>query len=174
MAKTKEEKKEIIKELTDYFKEKKSLVFIDFKGLDADNLFKMRNELKDNGCLLKVIKRTLCALVFESSGAKEIKEKLNKMEGQIALVFGFQDEITALKIIHKFSQNNENIKILGGVFADSFAEQSKVIEMAQLPSREELLGKLVAVFNSPCYGFVNALKGNLRNFVFLLSKRSTQ
>jgi large subunit ribosomal protein L10 len=174
MAKTKEEKKEIIKELTDYFKEKKSVVFIDFKGLDADNLFKMRNELKDNGCLLKVIKRTLCVLVLESLGAEEIKEELNKMEGQIALVFGFQDEITASKIVHKFSQGNENIKILGGVFADSFAEQSKVVEMAQLPSREELLAKLVAVFNSPCYGFVNALKGNLRNFVFLLSKRSTQ
>ncbi len=174
MAKNKEEKKEIVKELTDAFEQKQSVVFIDFKGSKAEDLFEMRNQLKDNGCLLKVTKKTLLGLVLESLGAKEIGNELTKMEGQIAIVFGFGDEITASKIVHRFAKGNENIKILGGVFGDNFAVQQQVVEMAELPSREELLAKLVAIFNSPCYGFVNALKGNLRNFVFLLSKRSTQ
>lgn len=174
MAKTKEEKKKIIEELKDCFQRKQSVVFVDFKGLNADNLFKMRNQLKDNGCLLKVIKKTLFDLVLESFKAKEIKEEVDKMEGQIALIFGFEDEITASKIVHKFAKDSEHLKILGGIFSDDFIEESKVVEMAQLPSREELLARFVAVINAPRYGFVNALKGNLRNFVFLLSQRSSQ
>jgi len=173
MAKTKLQKKEIIQDLEKSLTNQKAVVFIDFQGLDAKSLFELRNTLKDAGCLLKVAKKTLLGLAFDFLKLSEIKEKVNNMKGELALVFGLNDEIIPAKIVYEFSQKNENLKILGGMVKDKdydFLTIEKVVSLALLPSKQELYARLLSTLNAPRANFVNVLKSNLRNFVCVLSK----
>jgi len=183
MPKTKIQKKEIIEDLKQNLTNQKAVVFVNFQGLGAKALSELRDKLKEADCLLKVTKKTLLGLVFESLGIFSLKEKISlkekvkNMEGELALVFGFKDEIRPAKIIHQFSRENENLKILGGVAKNQkykFLTVQEVIDLALLPSKEEVFARLVGVLNAPIANFANVLKGNLRNFVFVLSQKVKQ
>ena len=177
MPKTKIQKKEIIEDLKQNLTNQKAVVFVDFQGLGAKALSELRDKLKEADCLLKVTKKTLLGLVFESSGDSSLKEKVKNIEGELALVFGFKDEIRPAKIIHQFSKENENLKILGGLIKNEeykFLTIQEVIDLALLPSKEEVFARLVGVLNAPIANFANVLKGNLRNFVFVLSQKVNQ
>ncbi len=166
MAQTKEEKKKILQELVENIDKQKSMVFVAYEGLKASDMFKLRSVLKDAGCKILVIKKTLLNLALKE---KKIDLNTKDLTGQIALVFGFEDEISAAKLSYKFSKENESLKILGGFFEDKVIDIENVISLAQIPSRQELLAKVVYLFSSPVSGFVNALQGNLRNLVYVLS-----
>lgn len=173
MAKTKLQKKEIIKELEENLKNKKAVVFVDFQGLNAQDLFELRNNLKDAGCFLKVTKKTLLSLVFDSLKLSDIKKEVNDMKGELALIFGLEDEIVPAKLIHQFSEKNDNLKILGGMVKNAnydFLTVEQVISLALLPSKQELYAKLLSTLNAPVSNFANTLKANLRNFVYVLNK----
>jgi len=115
MAKTKVQKKQIIEDLKQNLTNQKAIVFVDFQGLNARTLSELRNKLKESDCFLKVVKKTLLGLAFESLGDSSLKEEAKIMQGELALVFGFKDEIMPAKIIYQFSLENENLKILGGL-----------------------------------------------------------
>jgi len=170
MAKTKEEKKKIIEELEEYLEKQKAIVFVGFKGLKVKESFDLRNRLKSSDCLLKVVKKTLMKIAFKNK-KMELPENL---EGEVALVFGFRDEISPFKIAHKFSLENENFKILGGYFDGAFVSKEKVEELAKIPSREELLANVVANIASPLRGFVYVLQSNLKGLITVLARAKTQ
>lgn len=173
MAKTKLQKKEIIQNLEKSLTDQKSVVFVDFQGLNAQDIFELRNTLKDAKCFLKVTKKTLLGLVFDSLKLSEIKNQVNNMKGELALVFGSNDEIVPAKIVYEFSEKNESLKILGGMVKNKdydFLTVEKVISLALLPSKQELYAKLLSTLNAPTADFVNVLKSNLRNFICVLNK----
>lgn len=177
MAKTKVQKKQIIEDLKQNLTNQKAIVFVDFQGLNAKTLSELRNKLKESDCFLKVVKKTLLGLAFESLGDSSLKEEAKNMQGELALVFGFKDEIMPAKIIYRFSLENENLKILGGLVKNEeykFLTVQEVIDLALLPSREEVFARLIGTLNAPITDFVSALKGNLRNFVFILSQKVKQ
>ena len=89
-------------------------------------------------------------------------------EKEVGVAFGIEDEVAPARIIQQFSKDHEALQAFGGVLENSFVGQEKVIELSKLPSREELLAKVVATMNAPVTGFVNALAGNLRNLVYVL------
>lgn len=173
MAKTKLQKKEIIQDLEKSLTDQKAVVFVDFQGLNAQSLFELRDALKDVGCFLKVTKKTLLGLVFDSLKLSDIKKEVNDMKGELALVFGLNDEIVPAKVVYEFSKKNESLKILGGILKNKnydFLTVEEVLNLASLPSKQELYAKLLSTLNAPTANFVNVLKGNLRNFVCVLSK----
>jgi len=177
MAKTKLQKKQIIEDLKQNLINQKAVVFVDFQGLDAKTLSELRNKLKEADCLLKVAKKTLVGLVFESLKEPSLKKEVRNMQGELALVFGFKDEIMPAKIIYQFSQENENLKILGGIIKNQeykFLTVQEVVDLALLPSREEIFARLIGILDAPITNFVNVLKGNLRNFIFILSQKVKQ
>ena len=73
------------------------------------------------------------------------------------------------KILEQFSKTNGAVKIIGGVIERKFITAAEVIALAKLPSKQELLAKLVGTINAPISGFVNVLAGNLRGFVQVLN-----
>lgn len=177
MAKTKLQKKEIIEDLKQNLIDQKAVVFVDFQGLGAKALSELRNSLKEADCFLKVTKKTLLGLVFESLKEPSLKEEVDNMQGELALVFGLKDEIIPSKIIYQFSRENENLKILGGLIKNKeykFLTIQEIIDLALLPSREEIFARLIGTLNAPVTNFVGALKGNLRNFVFILKEKVKQ
>ena len=119
---------------------------------------------------MMVTKKSLLKKVLNSMGKKEIAEKIDEIKGQLALVFGFEDEIAPSRICYEAGKENENIKILGGVLDDEYQEKEQIMVLAQLPSKQVLLGRLVGSLAAPVSGFVHALKGNLNNLVYVLSE----
>ena len=166
MAKTKEQKEKTFKELKENVSKQKSMVFIDFSGLKVEDMFELRKKLRKNDAHLKVAKKTLIQLALEKSG---FKTDIKKIKGEIALVFGYKDEISPVKTIYQFSKVNPNLKILGGFFENNFKGAEEFIALAQLPSKEELLTRLVGSMSAPVSNFVRVLEANLKGLVYVLS-----
>jgi len=172
MSLTKAQKEKIVEDLTDDLKQQKSVVFVAIGGLKVKDLSGLRRKLKEIGGKLKVVKKTLMKIAFEKMGLK-LPENLI---GEIALVSAFENEILPIKSVHQFSKENENLKILSGIFEGKLLEKEKIIEIAELPTKEELLARLVRSVSAPISGLVNVLQSNLRGLVYILStiKRNEQ
>jgi large subunit ribosomal protein L10 len=162
---TKDQKKKIVKDLTEKIKTGKVMIFSDFTGTTVGGMKELRDELRKTGATYKVTKKKLIDLAFKDAG---IEADSIGLEGQIGLAIGQEDEVSAAKVLGQFSKKNKNFKILRGVLDNKIISDKEVIALASLPSREELLARFVGSINAPVSGFVNVLAGNLRNFVGVL------
>jgi large subunit ribosomal protein L10 len=160
------QKEEIIKDLSDKIKSSKSVVVSDFKGLSVKDLTNLRKELRENGVDFKVTKKTLIKIALKDAG---IEMDVKSIDGQIALAMSQVDEVAAPKIIAKMAKTNENLKIKGGLLGSEILSEEQMMALAKLPSKEELLAKLVGTINAPVSGFVNVLAGNIRGLVNALN-----
>jgi len=162
---TRSQKEQLIKKLTEQIKVGKVAVFSDYSGTAVSKMQKLRSELRKGGSTYKVTKKKLIEIAFKNAG---IEVDVKNMEGQIGVAIGKDDEVSAAKILKNFSKENPNFKILKGILEGKMISENEVLALAALPSREELLAKLVGSINAPVSGFVNALAGNLRNLVGVL------
>ena len=169
MALTREQKEKIIEDLKEKTSRQKAIVFTSIEGLKAEELFELRRSLKKENCLLLVVKKTLAEKVF-----KENKINYNREEttGQLALIFGFQDQLSPAKISYKFSQLNKKLKILGGFFENNIVGEKEITELAKIPSREELLARIVGSIKAPMANLANVLQGNIKGLLYILAEKS--
>ena len=167
MAFTKQQKQKIVEELKEKTERQKAIIFVDFTGLKVKDFSLLRKKIKAAGNELKVVKKTLMDIAFKKA---KLTAEPKKMPGEIALVFGYQDIISPAKIAWQFSKDFPSLKILGGFLENDFKEADEIIALAQLPSREELLTKLVGSIAGPISGFVNALEYNIKGLIYLLTK----
>lgn len=148
----------------------KSIVFADIQGLKAKDLVALRRQVKKAQANLKVAKKTLIDLALkETSRTKGKSLKAKEMSGEVAVLFALEDPIKALKSLYEFSKTHENLKFIVGVFDGLLVEKDGLLSLAQLPSKEELLAKLVGSLNSPVSGLLNVFQGNIKGLVFVLS-----
>ena len=157
MALTKTQKQKILSDLKEKVEKQKAIVFAAITGLKVKDLALLRKQMRSRDCELKVAKKTLISKVFQG---KKINFDVKKLEGEVALGFGYKDEVLPFKTLHDFAKDHENLKILGGIMGTEILEKSKAIEFGQMPTRDELLVRLM----------VNVLRGNLRNLVYALSQ----
>jgi len=167
MALTKIQKQKIISDLEEKIKKQKSIIFVNFTGLKVKDLFNLRKKLKTMENELKVAKKSLMEIVFKKIN---IEFEPRKISGEIALVFGYQDEISPAKIVYQFSLENPNLKILGGFFKDEFFEAEKTIELAKLPAKKELLARLIENIQVPISSLINVLEINIKGLIHILAK----
>lgn len=161
MAKTREQKQKMIKDLTESVKKQKLMILMDFTKVDSPSLFALRDKLREAKCLLRVAKKTLLEKSLEKEGKKELADKIKETKEQLAVAFSFDDEIAAGRICRQASKENPNIKILGGVFENEYMGMEKTIELSDIPSRNELLSRLVGSLMSPISGLAFIIKGKL-------------
>jgi large subunit ribosomal protein L10 len=157
MALTKEQKARQIKDIKDKVSKQKSIVFVDFAKVASKDMFSLRKSLKEAGCKLKIAKKTLVRIAFGRSNISFWNKMKAAIPGQLALVFGIEDEIAPARISNKFAKTQENFKILGGIFESKFIEKEKVLALAAIPPRNELLGRLAGSLLSPIASFVRIL-----------------
>ena len=167
MPLTKEQKQKILKDLKEKISKQKIMIFVDFTGLKVKPLSNLRKKLKVIDSQLKVAKKTLIQLAFKESG---LETEVKKIKGEIGLVLGLKDSLSPTKLVWQFSQENPNLKILGGIFENKFVEAERIIELAQLPTKEELLARLVGSISAPISGFINILQGNIKGLIYILAK----
>ena len=159
---TKLQKKSLIKDWSGKIKTAKAVVFSNFKGFPVKEMMALRKELRNAGVEMKVLKKTLMTIALKDAG---LDVDARKMEGQISLAVSQEDEIAAAKIVFQAAKKNENLKIVGGLLGQKEMTAQEVNALATLPSKEQLLAKLVGSLNAPVSGFVNVLAGNLRGLV---------
>jgi len=186
VALTKEQKQSNLKDLKDGISLQKSLILADFSKVASKDLFDLRGKLKEAGCVLKIGKKTLIRIALGQSGLSFWSKIKKNVPGQLALVLGVEDEVSPARIANQFSKKNENFKILGGIFSAEggsapggerqyrFIEKKEVLELANLPTKNELLARVVGSLASPISGFQNALIGNTRSLVSILGQIKKQ
>jgi large subunit ribosomal protein L10 len=171
--KTKQQKQEILNQLTDNISNQKAIVFVDYKGLKVGDMVILRNQLKETGSRLVVAKKTLLSKVMKekglSAGGKGIEADLKNMDGQIGAVFAYEDPVVPMKTVHMFGKKNEHVKILGGYFENEMQSAASITQIANLPGREELLQQLVGTLAAPMSGFAAVLQGNIKGLVVALN-----
>jgi len=163
---TKEQKKEITSGLIDKLSRQKAVVFFNYTGLKVNDFQELRNKLREQEIECQAYKKTLIDLALEEAGFKGLKVK--DLPGQIALVFGYKDEVLPAKILYDFSKDNEEVKILSGFIQGEYLEQAAIENLAKLPSRQELLRKAIGSILSPISNLTNVFNGNLLKLINLL------
>ncbi|MFA6215919.1 MAG: 50S ribosomal protein L10 [Patescibacteria group bacterium] len=167
MAKTRQKKDEEIKKLAEELSRAKSLVFVNFNGLKVKEIEDLRKRCRKENIGYTVIKKTLMKMALKNAGLTDIDPK--SFSAESALVLGYEDEIAPARVIETFAKEHEALKAFGGVLDGKFVGRDKVVELSKLPSKEELLAKVIGSIKAPVSGFVNVLAGNLRNLVCVLS-----
>lgn len=167
MPKTRKEKEKIVLELAESINKAKSLVFTDYQGLSVTDIEELRNKIQEKEGDYKVIKNSLFQKALEKSELKGIE--VGEIKGPLALGFGFADEVAPAKEIHTFAKGKEVPKMSGGILEGKYLDEKEIVALAILPSKEELLARVVGSINAPVSGFVNVLAGNLRGLVSVLN-----
>lgn len=175
MAKSKEQKKEIIKKLEDKIGQAKSIVFAGFDALTVADNEAIRAKLRDQDSEYYVAKKTL----VDKALAKHKIEGVNAkgMSNKLALAFSYKDEVASAKVLGDFKADKEKsdkLVFLGGILEGRFISVAEVENLATLPSRNELEAKVVGSLAAPLSGLVNVLAGNLRSLVYCLQAIADQ
>jgi len=157
VALTKTQKTKQIDSIKEKVSKQKSVIFVDFSKVPSKEMFSLRKSLKEAGCNLKIAKKTLVRIAFGQSNISYWNKIKSSIPGQLALVFGIEDEIAPARIANTFAKTQENLKILGGIFENRFIGRERVLELANIPPRNELLGRLVGSIYSPVSSFVRVL-----------------
>ena len=166
MAKTRQQKEADLQELTDRLKSAKSIVLADYRGTTVKEIDSFRRALSSEGVVSKVYKVSLLKKAYEANGIPtgELDYKL-----PVILSVSEGDEVAPARIINKLSKDIKTINILSGVLDGQFASREQVLALADLPSKDELLAKLVGSINAPVSGFVDVMAGNIRGLINVLN-----
>jgi large subunit ribosomal protein L10 len=166
-----QQKQQVVEELKTRIANAKSFVIANYRGLTVEQDTELRNALREAGVEYSVVKNTLTKFAAKANGYDGLEEYLT---GPTAIAFSNDDAIAPAKVLAKFEKQFEKLTIKGGVVDGAIIDASSVQELAKLPSKEELVAKILAGFNAPISGFANVLNANIRGLVVALNAVAEQ
>ena len=150
-----EEKKAKVAELAESIKNAASCVLVNYQGITVEDDTKMRKELREAGVQYVVVKNTLTGRAFEMNGTSDMKPYLN---GMTALAIGADDAVAPAKVLKKYADKLESFNILAGYLDGAVIDDKAVLALAEIPSKETLIAKLLGSIRSPLFGLAYALQ----------------
>jgi large subunit ribosomal protein L10 len=163
MAISKSKKNDILQELQQSFKEAKSVMFSKYSGISVSGLSKVRTALREQNVECRVAKKTLIKLAAKELGVEQLPE--GSLEGPIAVIFSYEDELSGAKLIDKMSKDYSQLELTGGIMEGAAFGPAEAKAYAAIPSKEELYAKLLGSMRAPISGFHGVLHGTMRQFV---------
>lgn len=160
------EKVQEVEYLSKVFDEARSVVLSDFTGLNVDKLSELRKQCREAGIEYRVIKNTLAKRSIKGTLAEGLDEHF---EGPTALAISREDENVPAKVLAKFAEEHEAPKFKAAVVDGKVIDATGVLALSKLPSRDELLSKLLGCMKSPGNNLVSVLQGTLRNFMYAMN-----
>ena len=154
MAKV-ELKAPIVDEIKGYVSDAKSAVLVDYRGLTVEQDTKLRKQLREAGVVYKVYKNTMLHLAFDGTDFEQLDKDL---EGPTAIAFGIEDETAPARIINNFAKEAEALEIKSGVVDGEYYDAAGVKVLATIPSKDELISKLLGSLQSPITNFARVVK----------------
>jgi len=150
----KEQKKQFVKDFKDILNNVGILVVTHYSGLKTTQTDELRLKIKEAGGKFLIVKNSLMKIILKDNKNKEFKSLFN---GPVALAYS-EDEVSAAKVAVNFSKDNDKLLILGGLSNDKFLEKQDVLEIALLPSLDEIRARLVSLIQTPAKNIAYALK----------------
>ena len=153
MAKV-ELKQPVIEEIAEVIKDAQGIVLVNYSGLTVAEDTQLRKELRESGVHYKVYKNTMMNFAFKGTDCACLSEHLN---GTNALAVSKDDATAPARILAKYAKKNPNLELVAGVVEGNYNDKAGVEALANVPSREELLGKLLGSIQSPITNFARVL-----------------
>jgi len=166
MPVTKQQKEQVVKKLSENLGQAKSVVVSSFAGLTVNQDQELRSDLREAGVNYSVVKKTLLKKALAGAGLDNLE--LEEVRGNVTVALA-KDEIGAAKVLHKFTKDNKGLSIVGGYLESQLVDSGVIVNLASLPSKEELIAKTVTCINAPVQNFVGVLGGVTRQLVYALS-----
>ena len=160
------QKQELVERLSKQLAEAEVTMVVENKGLTVGQVTELRAKLREAGVQMEVVKNTLTR---RASKGTEAEVLLDLLTGPNAIVISQDDPVAPAKILVDFAKDNEKLVIKGAALAGNLLDEEAIKQLAKMPSKEELLAKLVYTLNAVPTNLVNVLSGVPRAFVNVLS-----
>ena len=160
------QKKEIVERLSTQLAGAEITILFDYKGLDVLEMTELRSKLRDAGVQIEIVKNTLLSRAAEGSDSALMKDFY---KGPNAIVISAEDPVAPAKILVDFAKTNEKLEIKVGTLGGKLLSVEEITQLAKMPSKEELLTKLVCTLNAVPTSFVTVISAVPRAFVNVLS-----
>ena len=161
-----EEKKKITDDLRDRFEKSAVVVLTDYKGLDVASMNDLRRKLREEDIEFQVAKNTLLARAAKDT---EVEKMQDFFQGPSAVALSYSDPVAPAKILTQFAKDNKALEIKCGVLKDKLLDVDAIKALAQLPTREVLLGQFLSVLNQVPTSFVRTIAEIPRSFLNVLT-----
>lgn len=152
MKKALEVKSLVVSEIVEKLKNSSSAVVVDYKGLTVAEVTELRKVMREAGVDYKVYKNTLVRRAAQEVGIEQFNDEL--LVGTNAIAFGYDDPVAPARILKKFIESHPKMNLKMGIVEGEFYDEAKIMELANIPSREELIAKLLGSLKAPVSNFV--------------------
>ena len=165
---SKEQKKQYISTMQDQFDKSEAIIVTHYQGLTMSQLDDLRNRMREHGIQFKITKNRITKLALEKTKCKELSDLFS---GPTAVALS-KDAITSAKILTKFSKENSNLKILGGIMGTDILDVAGVQNVATLPTLDEARAKIVGILKSPAQKIASILLAPASKIAILALEKS--
>ena len=164
----KNQKKQYIENMTSQFERTEAVIVTHYQGLTVSQLDDLRKKMRENGVRFKITNNRITKLALEKTRCKELSDLF---QGPTAVAMS-EDAISSAKILTKFSKENKNLKILGGIMGQDILDVVGVENIATLPSLEEARAKIVGILRSPAQKIASILLAPASKIAILALEKS--
>ena len=164
----KEQKKNYITEMTANFENSEAVLVTHYQGLTVKQLDELRKRMREQGIQFKITKNRITKLALEKTKCKDLA---NLFTGPTAVALS-KDAISTAKILTKFSKENNNLKILGGIMGKEILDVAAVANVATLPTLDEARAKIIGILTSPAQKIVSILLAPASKIAILALEKS--
>ena len=158
----KNSKEALVAEFAEKLKAAKASFLADYRGLDVDQANALRNKLREVGVEYRVVKNTPLRWADKDTGSACFDEHLN---GPTAIALVNEDPVAPAKALVEFAKKNDAFELKAGMLDGKLLTVAEITALAELPSREELLAKMLGSMSAPASNFVGVLAAVPRTFV---------
>ena len=166
----KDQKKNYISKMKEFIDANDSVLVTHYQGLSVNQLDELRAEMRKYGIMFKITKNRITKLALKDTKCEDIA---NLFSGPTAIALS-KDAISSAKILTKFSKDNQNLKILGGLMGEEILKREDVLKIATLPTLNEARAKIASILQSPAQKLVSILLAPGSKIVILALEKSKQ
>ncbi len=148
-----EAKKAAVAEISGSIANAQTMVIAEYRGISVESMTKLRANARKESVYLHVLKNTLARRAVEGTSFAALADQ---MKGPLVYAVS-EDPVAAAKVLHQFSKTDDKIVIKAGSYNGDLLDAAQVADLASIPSRDELLAKLLGVMQAPVSGFARCL-----------------
>ena len=165
MSKSRSQKTELLEKYKEILQNKEGYFLINSDKADTQTTTGLKIQLKNVGANIAIVKNSIFKVALQ-----ETEQPLNAQtfDGPTAIIYFDEDPTAPAKLIKEIQKKTTLFDARGGVYEGEFLTAEKVMQLAEIPSREILLGKLLGTMSAPVSGFMNAVTGNVRGLTMVL------
>jgi len=165
MAKTRLQKTELLNKYKDILENRSGYFLVNSDNINTPSVLNLKMQLKDVDANYTVVKNSIFKVALQET---EQPLETQSIDGPTAIIYFDEDPTAPAKLIKQTQKETELLKAKGGVYEGEFLDEQRVMQLADIPSREVLLSQLVGTLNAPLSGFMNAVTGNVRGLTMVL------